>query len=319
MSDWLNYHHLLYFWMVAKEGGITAAADLLHLSQPTLSTQILKLEKSMGVKLFDRKGRSMVLTETGQIAFRYADEIFNLGRELSDAVRGRPSEDSLRLLVGIPDVLPKLIVHRLLKPALEMGETVKLVCYEGKLPDLLSDLALHRLDVVLANSRLTPELSVRAFNHLLGQCDLTVFGTADLAKKYEPNFPASLDGAPMLLPTQNTTMRRSLEQWFDDIDVRPETIHEFEDSALMKVFAQAGAGMIAVPTPVAEEVGRQYALSPIGRVPQVTESFYAISVERRLKHPAVVAISRAAKETLFEGPSDECSVPLADQDRGFEG
>jgi len=305
MVDWLNYHHLLYFWMVAKEGGITPAAEKLHLSQPTLSTQIQKLEKSMGVKLFERKGRTMLLTDTGQTVFRYADEIFSLGRELTDAVRGRPSNDSLRLLVGIPDVLPKLIVYRLLQPALAMADRVKLVCYEGKLNDLLSDLAMHRLDVVLANSRLTPALNVRAFNHLLGQCDVTVFGTQELVTKYKRGFPGSLNGAPMLLPTQNTTMRRSLEQWFDDNLIRPEVMHEFEDSALLKVFGQAGAGLIAVPTPVADEVGRQYNLKPLGRIPEVTERFYAISVERRLKHPAVLAISDAARESLFnESPNE---------------
>ncbi len=303
--DWLNYHHLLYFWMVAKEGGITPAAELLHLSQPTLSTQIQKLEKSMGVKLFERKKRSMLLTDTGQTVFRYADEIFNLGRELTDAVRGRPSDESIRLLVGVPDVLPKLIVYRLLQPALEMDDQVKLVCYEGKLNDLLSDLAMHRLDVVLANSRLTPDVSVRAFNHLLGQCDVTVFGTPELAKKYKRGFPGSLNDAPMLLPTQNTTMRRALEQWFDDQDIRPEVMHEFEDSALLKVFGQAGAGLIVVPTPVANEVGRQYDLKPLGRIPEVTERFYAISVERRLKHPAVLAISEAARENLFDDQSSE--------------
>lgn len=305
MNDWLNYHHLLYFWMVAKEGGITPAAEALHLSQPTLSTQIQKLEKSMGVQLFERKGRAMLLTDTGQTVFRYAEEIFNLGRELTDAVRGRPSDDSLRLLVGVPDVLPKLIVHRLLQPALEMDERVKLVCYEGKLHDLLTDLAMHRLDVVLANSRLTPDSNVRAFNHLLGQCDVTVFGTQELAKKFKPGFPHSLNGAPMLLPTQNTTMRRAMEQWFDENEIRPEVTHEFEDSALLKVFGQAGAGLIAVPTPVCDEVARQYNLKPLGRIPEVTERFYAISVERRLKHPAVLAISEAARESLLDGLPDE--------------
>ncbi len=300
MTDWLNYHHLLYFWMVAKEGGITPAAELLHLSQPTLSTQIQKLEKSMDVKLFERKGRAMLLTDTGQTVYRYADEIFSLGRELTDAVRGRPNDDSLRLLVGVPDVLPKLVVYRLLQPALALHEQVKLVCFEGKLNDLLTDLAMHRLDVVIANSRLTPDIHVRAFNHLLGQCDVTVFGTQEMATKYKPGFPSSLNGAPMLLPTQNTTMRRALEQWFDDNDIRPDVIHEFEDSALLKVFGQAGAGLIIVPTPVANEVGRQYKLKPLGRISQVTERFYAISVERRLKHPAVLAITQAARENLFD-------------------
>lgn len=299
MGDWLNYHHLLYFWMVAKEGGITAAAEQLHLSQPTLSTQIQKLEKSMGVKLFDRRGRTMVMTEAGQMVFRYADEIFTLGRELTDAVRGRPTADSLRLVVGVPDVLPKLIVYRILQTALEIQERVQLVVYEGKLQQLLSELALHRLDVVLADSPLTPEINVRAFSHQLGQCDVTVFGTDEMVQKYSEGFPQSLNGAPMLLPTQNTTMRRALEQYFDQHDIRPETVHEFEDSALLKVFGQAGQGMIVVPTAIADEVGRQYSLKPVHRIPEIIERFYAISVERRLKHPAVVAISEAVKADLF--------------------
>ncbi len=299
MVDWINYHHLMYFWMVAKEGGITPAAELLHLSQPTLSTQIQKLEKSLGVKLFDRKGRTMSLTDSGQMVFRYADEIFSLGNELADAIRGRPADDSIRLLVGVPDVLPKLMTYRILKPVLEMQERVKLVCYEGKLKDLLADLAMHRLDVVIADSQLTPELNVRAFNHLLGQSDVTIFGSSALAKRYTKNFPESLDGAPMLLPTQNTALRRSLEQWFDDQSICPEVRHEFQDSAVLKVFGQAGEGMIVVPTAVADDVESQYCLKRIGRIPEIIESFYAISVERRLKHPAVVALSESARENLF--------------------
>ncbi len=299
MVDWLNYHHLHYFWVVAKEGGITPAAELLHLSQPTLSTQIQKLEQSLGVKLFDRSGRSLVLTDTGQMVFRYAEEIFGLGRELADAIRGRPTSDTLRLVVGVPDVLPKLLVYEILKPALCLKEKVRLICHEGKVPDLLSELALHRLDIVLSDSPLTPQMNVRAFNHLLGECDVTVFGTQAFADKYGEGFPGSLEGAPMLLPTQNTTLRRALEMWFEDTGILPMTVHEIADSALVKVFGQAGQGMIVVPTVVAREVGEQYALQPIGRIHAIKERFYAISVERRLQHPAVVAISAFAKQSLF--------------------
>lgn len=306
--DWLNYHHLLYFWTVAKEGGITAAAEALHLSQPTLSTQIAKLEKSMGVKLFDRRGRGLVLTDTGQLVYRYADEIFGLGRELVDAVKGRPSSDTIRLIVGVPDVLPKLVVYRLLRPALEIDEKVKLIVHEGKLSELLSELALHRLDLVLADSPLTPQLNVRAFNHNLGECGVTVFGTKELAKRYKRGFPSSLDGAPMLLPTQNTTLRRALEQWFDANDLRPEVVHEFEDSAVLKVFGQEGEGLIVVPSAVESEVARQYSLTALGQIPGITEQFFAISVERRLKHPAIVAISNAAKEDLFGKGSSSSST-----------
>ncbi len=297
--DWLNYHHLLYFWTVAKEGGISKAAKKLHLAQPTLSSQIKKLESSIGAKLFDRSGRSLVLTDTGQMVFRYADEIFTLGRELKDALKGRPSENRLKLTVGVPDVLPKLVVYELLKPAIDMEETVHLECYEGKLQDLLGDLALHRLDIVLADSPLTPDSSVRAFNHLLGECGVTVYGDKKLAKKYRKNFPQSLDEAPMLLPTHNTTLRRQLEQWMDDTGIAPTVMHEFEDSAVLKVFGQAGHGLFVTPTAVEDHVVNQYQVEIVGRIDEVVERFYAISVERRLKHPAVVAISEAAKTELF--------------------
>ncbi len=298
--DWLNYHHLLYFWTVAKEGGISRAAERLHLAQPTLSNQIKKLENSIGTKLFNRTGRTLVLTETGQVVYRYADEIFSLGRELTDTLKGRPTDKKLKLTVGVPDVLPKLVVYELLKPALELGEDIHLECYEGKLQDMLADLALHRLDIVLADSPLTPDSHVRAFNHLLGECGVTLYGAPDMAKKYRRQFPKSLDGAPMLLPTQNTTLRRYLEQWFDQQGVKPDIRHEFEDSAVLKVFGQAGHGLFFTPTAVEEHVTSQYAVKVVGRVEDIKERFYAISVERRLKHPAVVAISDSARNELFK-------------------
>jgi LysR family transcriptional activator of nhaA len=298
-DTWLNYHHLLYFWMVAREGSITRASELLHLAQPTLSSQLRKLEQSIGAKLFDRSGRNLVLTETGQMVFSYADEIFTIGSELSDALRGQRPDRALRLTVGVPDVLPKLVVYRLLQPALELDEPVQLVLYEGKLPELLSALAVHRLDVVLADAPLTPAISVKAFNHLLGETTLTVFGTKQMAAQYRNNFPHSLHGAPMLLPTQNTTLRRAIELWFDEMNIRPFVKHEFEDSALLKVFGSAGQGLFCAPTAIAPEVGRQYGVLEVGRIEDVRERFYAISVERRLKHPAVVAISKAARDEFF--------------------
>lgn len=297
--QWLNYHHLLYFWMVAKVGSISGAAEQLHLAQPTLSSQIQKLEKSIGVRLFDRAGRAMALTETGQLVFRYADEIFTLGRELTDVLRGLPIEDSLRLTVGVPDVLPKLVVYRLLKLALEVDEHVQLVCHEGKIADLLADLALHRLDIVLADTPLAPATHIRAFNHLLGESSITVFGTPNLTRKYRKTFPRSLQGAPMLLPTQNTSLRRALEQWFDAMDIRPQVVHEFEDSAILKVFGQHGEGLFAAPSVIEEEICGQYRVRVVGRIDDVRERFYAISLERRLKHPAVVKITSAARRTLF--------------------
>ncbi|MEZ6073653.1 MAG: transcriptional activator NhaR [Pirellulales bacterium] len=297
--EWLNYHHLLYFWMVAKEGGISRAAAKLHLAQPTLSNQIRKLEKSIGAKLFDRVGRSLILTDTGQLVFGYADEMFAIGQELSDLLKGMPSKDVLKLTVGVPDVLPKLVIYQLLKPALDLDERLRIVCFEGKLNELVADLALHKLDVVLADTPLTPLTHVRAFNHLLGESSVSFFGTSELAQKYQKNFPDSLHGAPMLLPTQNTTLRRALEQWFDSSGIRPEVTHEFEDSAVIKVFGQHGEGVFAAPTAIKNEICRQYGVIQIGSLDAVVERFYAISVERRLKHPAVVRISEVARSTLF--------------------
>ncbi len=298
--DWLNYHHLLYFWTVAKEGGVSKAAAVLHLAQPTLSSQIKKLEKTIGHDLFERSGRNLNLTETGQLVFRYADEIFGLGQELSDVLHNRKDEDKSRLLVGVQGALPKLAVYELLRPALESkDEKFQVVCFEGKLNELLGELALHRLDVVLADRPLAPETHIRAFNHLLGKCGVTVYGTSQLARKYQKRFPDSLDSAPMLLPTQNTSLRRLLEQWFDDNSIHPVIAHEFEDSAVLKVFGQEGHGLFVTPTAIENDVCDQYSVKVVGRLPEIVERFYAISIEKRLKHPAVVKISEFARENLF--------------------
>lgn len=301
--DWLNYHHLMYFWIVAKEGGITRASERLHLAPPTLSSQIRKLEKAVGARLFERVGRTMVLTDTGQTVYRYADEIFTLGRELADALKGIPGKDALRLTVGVPDALSKLIVYHLLKPALHLEQKVQLVCYEGKLNDLLAELAVHRLDIVLADSPLTPATHVRAFNHLLGESGTTIFAGGSLARDYAAGFPQSLNGAPMLLPTNNTSLRRSMEQWFDTQLIKPRVVHEFEDSAVLKVFGQHGEGLFPASTAIEKEICRQYRVRVVGRVREVKERFYAISVDRRLKHPAVVQICLAARRSLFGSPT----------------
>ena len=298
--DWLNYHHLLYFWTVAKEGGVSKAAEILHLAQPTLSSQIKKLENSVGHALFERSGRSLVLTETGQLVFRYADEIFGLGQELADILHNRTNEDKSRFSVGVQGALPKLAVYELLRPALEsQDEQFQVVCIEGKLNELLGELALHRLDVVLADRPLAPETHIRAFNHLLGECGVTIYGTNKLARKYAKNFPESLNDAPMLLPTQNTSLRRMLEQWFDDNSIHPVIAHEFEDSAVLKVFGQEGHGLFVTPTAIEDDVCKQYSVKVVGRIPEVVERFYAISIEKRLKHPAVVKISNFARDNLF--------------------
>lgn len=297
--EWINYHHLLYFWTVAREGGLVAAGKVLRLSHPTLSTQIRTLENQLGEKLFERAGRKLKLTEVGRVVYRYADEIFSLGREMVDTVKGRAGGQPLRLDVGIANVVPKLVVRRLLEPALALSEPVRLVCYEDSYEKLLADLALHTLDVVISDAPVPPGSNIRAFNHLLGETSITIFGTTSLASQYRRGFPKSLDGAPMLLPLEDLLLRRLLNQWFDRAGVKPQVIAEFADSALLKVFGADGVGIFPASSVMEAEVKRQYGVAVIGRIPEVRERFYAISVERKLKNPAVVAISEAARHQLF--------------------
>jgi LysR family transcriptional activator of nhaA len=292
-------HHAAGPWAVAREGSIVRAAAQLHLAEPTISAQIAKLERALGAKLFQRSGRNLQLTDTGRLVQRYADEIFSLGRELTDAVRGRPTGQPLRLLVGVPDVLPKLIVFRLLQPALVLPEPVRLVCREGKLDDLVGALATHELDVVLSDIPLASSVRVKAFSHLLGQCGVAFFAAPALARQVRRDFPRSLAAAPLLLPTEATTLRRLLDQWFDEHGIRPTIAAEFQDSALLKVFGQEGLGVFPAPAAIVDEIQRQYRVRHVGTLDALHEHYYAISVERRLKHPAVVAISAAAKQQLF--------------------
>jgi LysR family transcriptional activator of nhaA len=297
--EWINYHHLLYFWVVAREGGLVPAGKVLRLSHPTLSAQIRSLEDQLGEKLFTKVGRKLALTEVGRVVFRYADEIFTLGREMVDTVKGRSGGQPLRLDVGIADAVPKLVARRLLEPALRLPEPVRLICHEASYEKLLADLALHAIDIVIADAPVPTGSSIRAFNHLLGETGVSFFGTKKLAQAYKRGFPRSLDGAPMLLPLENLTLRRSLNQWFDRNDIKPRVVAEFEDSALLKVFGADGLGLFAAPAVVEEEVIAQYNVELLGRADAVKERFYAISVERRLKNPAVVAILDAAREEIF--------------------
>jgi LysR family transcriptional regulator, transcriptional activator of nhaA len=298
--EWLNYHHLQYFYVAAREGGVTRASEELRLAQSTISTQIRQLEHVLNERLFRREGRRLVLTDVGRVVYRYAEEIFGIGRELLDTVKGRPTGRPVRLTIGIADQMPKLIVYRLLEPALVLDEAVRLVCVEGKSEQLLTDLALHRLDVVLTDAPLGPAPRVRAFNHLLGECGITFFAVEALARRFRGRFPQSLDRAPMLMPTEGSTLRRSLDHWLGANDVRPQIVAEFDDSALLKAFGQAGRGVFPGPTAIEREICRQYTVKVLGRTTEVKERFYAISVERRLTHPAVLAISQAAKAKLFD-------------------
>lgn len=300
---WLNYHHLYYFWMVAKEGTVTAACERLRLAQPTISAQIRRLEKSLGHKLFRPAGRRLELTDTGRLVYRYANDIFELGNELLELLAGRPAGEEARLRVGIADVLPKMVVSRVLSPALAGPEKVHLICFEGKPNELLAKLSIHELDLVLSDSPIPPDVNLRAYNHELGECGVTIFGTPRAAAKYRRKFPASLHGAPILLPTANTSIRRRLDFWFSANGIYPQILAEFEDSALLKAFAQDGDAAFVAPEPIAAEVERQYRVRRIATLPRLAERFYAITVERRLRHPGVLAISTTARERLFSPPA----------------
>lgn len=296
----LNYKHLLYFWTVAREGSITRACKQLHLTQPAISAQLRKLETQLGEPLFAKSGRGLVLTEAGQVAYRYADEIFSLGRELTETLHGRPTGKPIRLRVGVTDGFPKLMAYRLLEPALRMAEPVTLIVQDAPPDRLFADLSVQQLDLVIADAPLPPGLAVRAYNHLLGESGVTVFGAPALAEAYAPGFPGSLSGAPFLLPAEGTTLRRALEQWADREEVALDAVAQISDSALLKTFGQAGTGLFAGPTVMEEEIRRQYRVEVAGRLPEIRERFYAISVERKIKNPAVLAISEAARASLLE-------------------
>jgi LysR family transcriptional activator of nhaA len=295
----LNYQHLERFWAVVREGGVTRASQKLHVSQPTVSAQVRTLETSLGRKLFARSGRGLVLTDFGRTIYRYADRIFGLGRDLMDTARGRATGHPLRLTAGVAMVVPKLIACRILEPALKLPGGVQLECLEDTPEQLLAQLALHHLDLVLADAPVGPTVKVRAFNHLLGECGVSVLGRPHLARAHRRGFPRSLDGAPFLLPRGNSALRRSMEDWFEKQDLRPRVVGSFEDSALLTAFAQAGAGLFVAPTAIEAQVRRQYGVHLVARLESVREQFYVITVERTLKHPAVVAISEIARRTLF--------------------
>ena len=298
--EWLNYHHLLYFWAVARYGTMVRASAELRLAQPTLSGQIRRLEEVLGVKLFDRVGRRLVLTEVGRTVFRYADEIFSLGQDLMGTLKGRASSRPLRLTVGVADVLPKVLVHRLLEPAFHIGKPIQLICREDRVvEDFLGELAGQELDLVLADRPLGPGLKVHAYNHLLGECGTTFLASPKLAKSCRRGFPRSIDGVPCLLPGGDATIRRALDQWFEAVRVRPALVAEFDDSALMYAFGEEGQGFFPSPTVFEEEFRRRYNVQVVGRVKTVRQQFYAISVDRRIQHPAVVAIIKAARQEIF--------------------
>jgi LysR family transcriptional regulator, transcriptional activator of nhaA len=297
--EWLNYHHLLYFWTVAREGTIAKASEVLLLAPPTISEQIRNLEGSLGVKLFRKQGRNLVLTDAGRVTFQYADEIFARGRELNDVLRGRTLGAGARFTIGIADAVPKLIAFRLILPALKLPVPQRLVCREGKPDKLLSQLAIHEVDLVISDAPLDPSIRIRAFSHLLGQSGLSFFAHPRIARPAKTRFPKCLDGMPFLMPAEESALRRSLEHWFDSEGVRPIVVGEFEDSAMTVVFGEAAVGAFAAPTATEAQLKRQFKLSVLGRTQDIVENFYAISLDRRLKHPAVVAISEFAHKAVF--------------------
>lgn len=299
--EWLNYHHLLYFWTVVRTGSVVAAGEELRLAPPTISVQIRSLEEQIGEKLLSRSGRRVVPTAMGQAVFRYADEIFSLGRELLDMVRGRPTGGPLQLVVGVVDVFPKSIACRLIEPALRLDERVRIVCREATPEQLLAQLSVQALDVILSDSPMAPGVKVRAYNHLLGETGVSFLGDAKLARRHRRRFPRSLHGAPLLLPTTNTATRHSIDEWLESVKATPNIVGEFEDSELLWEFGAAGEGIFPVPTILEQHLARLHRVKVLGRTDAVRSRFYAISVERRLKHPAVVAICETARRELFGG------------------
>ncbi|MFD0950093.1 transcriptional activator NhaR [Paraperlucidibaca wandonensis] len=300
----LNYKQLYYFWNITKAGSITRAAERLHLTPQTISGQLAELERSLGTDLFRRIGRRLELTSAGKLALSHADEIFQIGNELEQSLRHGAGSGEQSFRVGVADAVPKSLAYQLLAPALALAEPVRLICYEDKLERLFAELAIHQLDLVIADRPLPSELGVKGYNHTLGRCTIAFYGVPELAERYRPTFPRSLDGAPFLLPGDKAAVQAPLTRWFNEHQIRPHIIGKFDDGALMKAFGKAGAGIFPAPAILSDEIRGQYGVEVIGYAHEVMVRYYAISIERRLTHPAVVAVTEAAKQSLFiEGDS----------------
>ncbi|HZW23127.1 transcriptional activator NhaR [Noviherbaspirillum sp.] len=295
----LNYRHLYYFWVVAKEGSVTRAAERLDVAVQTISAQLALLEQSVGKALLAPQGRRLVLTEAGRVALSYADQIFLLGEQLQDVLAETDVGQTMRLTVGLSDSLPKLTASRLLDAALKLPQKVKLVCHEDDFESLLGELSVHKLDVILTDRPVPSGTTLRVFSHLLGESETMLYGAPALAEQYRTNFPASLKGAPLLLPTRNHAIRGRLDHWFETHDVRPDIVGEFDDSALLNTFGRTGLGMFPAPSALASAVEEQFGAVPVGELTHVREQVYAISNERKIKHPAVDAILTASHVSVF--------------------
>lgn len=303
----LNYKHLHYFWVVAKAGGVGKAAERLHLTPQSISGQLGVLEEALSTQLFRRSGRTLELTEAGRLVLSYAEEIFVLGEELQEALRHRPASRTIQFRVGIADMVAKAVAYQLLEPAMRIEEKPRLQCREGRLDSLLGDLAVHRLDLVIADRPMPTKFNVRGFSHLLGECGLVFLAAPALADIYAGAFPRLLDGAPLLLPGEDAAVRPKMMRWMDKLRIHPRITGEFDDSALLNAFGQEGAGIYAVPGAIADLIQKQTGSVRVGHTDQVTEQFYAISTERRLTHPAVLAISQAARQEMFGASPDQPS------------
>ena len=293
----LNYHHLMYFWVTAREGSMTRAAAKLHVTPATLSIQIKELEKFLGRQLLRKSGRGLALTETGESVLQYASDIFATGEEMLNALRGNPLGTPMLMRVGVKDVMPKMVAYRLLEPALKLPTPMRLVCREGDLQELISELSIHRLDVVLSDTPVDPRYSVKAYSHLLGESSISVLAAPKIASILESSgpFPGNLHRAPFLLPTSDTVLRRSLDLWFHEHQIEPDIRCEFQDAAMLKIAGKEGLGVFVAPTIIVDEVERMYGVRLLGELP-IVERFYALSVERKIKHPAVLAISSSANK-----------------------
>lgn len=296
----INYQHLYYFWVVAKQGSISAACEILHLAQPTISAQLSIFETQLGSKVFERQGRRLILTDTGRVVFHYAEEIFNLGQELKHILKGLQTERGLRLNIGISDALPKLLAYRLIEPLLRHAEPVQIQCWEDKTERLLNELALHSIDLVLSDVPATPASGTRVFNHFLGESPVAVFAAPTLAARYREDFPRSLNGAPFLLPTHNSALRRSLDLWFDRMEISPTIQAEIEDSGLIKTFGMGGSGLFFSPSAVASAIEQQYRVEQLGLADGISERFYIVTAQRRLKHPLMNVILDQAQQGVFD-------------------
>lgn len=299
--DNLNYHHLFYFWTVGREGSVARACDLLEVSQPTISTQLALLEKALGEKLFVRTGRNLVLSDAGRLVFGYADQIFNTGRELQQALHGRSTGPRNKLAIGIADVLPKTLVHRIIDPVTKLEEPPAIVCQEDKPDRLLAELVQHNIDLVLTDALPGHNVKARAHGHLLGESSVTFFASPKLVHSLDSEFPQCLDGCPILLPTRNTTLRRSLDDWFESLRITPRIVGEFSDAALMKSFGQHGLGVFPAPQAVQAEVIEQFRVKTIGCADKVRERVYALTIDRMPKNSSVVALIESARKRVFGG------------------